>query len=710
MRYVSLIGCLLALVSSVQALVIIDSILATQCIYTMKDYDWGCNSTGQGAKAYSCRCHNVDWVGSVTNCLESKGVNNSREFIDHAYRHLRGRCISKGHIDWPVDVLKWYQQNATNYIKEPLSTDLTTTLHHPITVNETKYAYYEKSFNHIYAQVVRSQAYQWGYVFFWTFVIVCGTILNFSRHFVFNYTGLSKSKHTSSFFKTIRSRFTLPNLLSKSYYRIFSIIPIHIPTTQESIVLAFFAIYTVLACCTGYKIELPNAYMNGHIWQLLDLIGYRTALGAFALIPPTFFFGIRNNPFIRLTGSSIQTFMVYHKWSAWAMCINALIHSAVWTDYTIREGDYKAWAMDAYWQWGIAGTTVCFLMLFFAGAWFRELTYELFLIIHQLFGIFLIVTMWFHCNIMGWMGWIYATIVIWCYDRVVRFLSVLANGGAKTAKITRLNEDLLRVVVDKPVNSTYFPGSFYYFYFLNMNMRFYQSHPFSVMKSKRAGEEDCYAVVVKCHKGITRKIMNQLERLRNRNSTFVDVCTEGPYGAPITLRNHEQYVFICAGVGFTPCYAQAVDLVEKSAKTGRAKVIKFLWVVRDTEYYNLFKEDFEYLADNGVEVTVITTRESGDQTTDDHLKNNTSDEEVENTNCCCKESMTLMKRHGGISPQMLGHRPSPSQLVKDTELTGSTCFITSGPVSFVDEVRAAVCEVVKDANVRVDLYDESFSM
>lgn len=675
-----LLTTLALLLPAVQGLVIIDSTLATQCIYYLKGYDWGCNSTKQNSVAYSCRCHNSEWIGSVTSCLESQGAlqDRSRAYIDHAYAHVRKRCLSKGRIDWPVDVLKAYQRNASLYLQDPTASDVEVELTHPISVNVTEFEYYKQSFQHVYHQVMISQGTQWGYVFFWVAVLVCGTIFNFGRHFAVSYWGNKRT--TPQWLGTFRSNCTLPNLFSKSYHRVFGFWPVHLPKTYESIVLFLFVAYSILASSLGFSISLPNAYMNGYTWQILDLIGYRSALASFGLIPVTFFFGIRNNPFIRLTGSSLTTFLHYHKWSAWMMAIQAMIHSAVWTNYTIREGDYSVWAVDAYWQWGVAGTTILFLMLFLAVSIFREIAYELFLLIHQLFGIFFIVSMWKHCDTLGWMGWIYAVIAIWGYDRIVRFVSVLINGGVTTAKITKLNEELFRVVVHKPVSATYFPGCYNYYYFLNLHLRFFQSHPFSLMKSKRSGEEDLYAIVVKVHKGITKKIQQQVCKTEKGSSMLVDVLTEGPYGSPVPLRAHEQFVFISAGVGFTPCYSQAVELVEKNIALGKSVMIRFIWVMADYEYLQLFMPDLDYLIQHGADVDIILTRE------------------------------TRLHEIKGLTITALGSRPDAAQLVKAVTIHSSTCFVSSGPAAFIDHVRAGVVDVTATSTIRVDLYEESFTM
>ncbi|KAH3679460.1 hypothetical protein WICMUC_000950 [Wickerhamomyces mucosus] len=709
---------LLFLLISVHSLTIIDSILATKCVYYMKQFDWGCGSTSNSAKYYSCRCHNVDWIGSITNCLESEGANDTSEYIDHAYRHIRGRCLGKGHIDWPVDVLKSYQQNATSYLQEPTFADKKITLSHPISVNSTGFEYTDRTFNHIYAQVIRSQAFSWGYIFFITFFISLATAFNFFRIFIIRYTNGKHINNPTSLMTKIRCHIVNSNLRHDSIITLFKGFRFQIPTRLDTLVIAFFGIYMVLATCAGISIELPNQYQNGHMWQLWDLLGYRTALGAFALIPPTFFFGIRNNPFINLTGSSISSFMFYHKWLAFGMSLQALIHSGVWTAYTIREGDYSSWAADAYWIWGVVGTTLCFLIIFSSMMWFRDLCYEFFLIIHKSFSIVFITAMWYHCNTLGWMGWIYSTIVIYVYDSVVRFIWILANGGAKPAKITKLNDELIRVLVECPnkSNDYWYAGAFAYIYFLNIRTRFYQSHPFSIMKSKRSRERNCYAFVFKTHKGITNKIMNELNRnfkVTGDRSKYINVFVEGPYGPYKPLVAHEQYVFIAGGVGFTPVYSQAVDIIERNNKNLKShkKLIKFIWIVKNSEYYKFFKEDLHYLFENDVEIEIHITRNASN-----NIDDKTEEQEgniVNNFSISSEENIELLqyKTSSDYYHKAIEHtsRPLISDIVQNVDVSQhSTMFIASGPSTLNDDVRAAVNHLTKGSRIRIDYQEDSF--
>ena len=123
---------------------------------------------------------------------------------------------------------------------------------------------------------------------------------------------------------------------------------------------------------------LPNAYLgSSKFFYLLDFISYRTCITAFSLLPSMYFMGIRNTPLTYVVNWSRRTFISFHKTIAMAMSLLAFIHSCLWTAYTIREGDYAMWAVDAYWQWGMVSMIILGLILFSSLKWFRMVMYDM---------------------------------------------------------------------------------------------------------------------------------------------------------------------------------------------------------------------------------------------------------------------------------------------------------------------------------------------
>ncbi|KAH3686619.1 hypothetical protein WICPIJ_002418 [Wickerhamomyces pijperi] len=721
---VSLLVGLLYQTQPTQSLVILDSILATKCIYYMKQFNWGCNSTSQSAKYYSCRCHNEQWISSIGNCIESEGLNMTQGERDQAYRHVRQRCQNKGRIDYSVDVLKYFQTQGLAQLREANDQDKKTLITEGVVlgVNSTGFQLSKTTFDHLQSQVIRSQWFAWGYVWIICALIFIGMVVNLlNLVWVKNRLPLVKRP-----FDLLQVKFNnnVPGFLK--YF---------LPTNiSDTLIISLFLIYQILATTTGYTILLPNLYQNTHTYQLLDFIGYRSALNSFSMIPLLFFFGIRNNPFIQLTGITITRFLTFHKVLAWSMTIQALIHSLVWTIYTVIEGDYASWAVDLYWQCGIIGMVCPFLIIGFSHSWVRSTCYELFLLVHQSFSVLFIAMMWYHCNIMGWMGWIYATIVIWGYDRIVRFVSVLMNGGVKPCKLTKLNDELIRVVVEAPNSereSIWHSGAFAYLYFLDLKLRFYQSHPFSVMRSQRVKDRNCFVFVIQVKRGITKKLLQVLDSSHvTSDSKYVNVLMEGPYGAYKPLNQHDQYIFIAGGIGFTAVYSHIVELIQSREKA----VVKLYWVVRSDKYWGFFKEDLDYLLDYGVEVVVYVTRnnkKSSGVKSDSHELETFGVSPFDSQEDYEQEQ--LLQSHDKPTENQLqtihlpNKRPSLTRIVNEAILpsanstsdytehdisrqTASTLFISSGPKSFNETVRIQVGLLKQGDKFQniVDFREESF--
>lgn len=148
----------LACIPITLALVIVDSVVASSCIYYMKQFDWGCNSTGNGATQYTCRCGNIDWLGSIANCiyLESTDIRER----DHALKHVGTRCYDKSKKVYDYDVMDFIQfyENATDYLQYPDSTkDIEDQVMHPLEVNQTDFKYYFDSFQNVMDHVNKTQ-------------------------------------------------------------------------------------------------------------------------------------------------------------------------------------------------------------------------------------------------------------------------------------------------------------------------------------------------------------------------------------------------------------------------------------------------------------------------------------------------------------------------------------------------------------------------
>lgn len=462
-----------------------------------------------------------------------------------------------------------------------------------------------------------------------------------------------------------------------------------------------FFVYVVLATAIGYGVVVrPNAYIPTNKSLTLDLIGYRSGILSFALLPLVFFFGIRNNPFMFVTGWLYTQFLFFHKFVAILMATEAMIHTGVWTGYAIINGGYEMWCLEAYWQWGIAGTTICTIMVFAAVQKIRDVMYEVFLFVHKLFGALFIVLMLYHVKGYGWIGWVLSMAGIWGFDVFFRVVRILANGGFHRVKVEIAEHRVVRLVIRKS-HVKYFPGCYCFFYFLSPKYGLImQSHPFTVIKSP-VEENGDLVVYLKARGGVTQK-------LYYGNDTEVLAFIEGPYGefgpctfkeklAAIALPEEKQRnvstkldsssldnlsaegggdvtVGLAAGMGITAVLPKLYHCSTPS---------KLYWVVNNVNHVNWIYRDLEWLVEQGCFVKIIITDES-----------------------VSESSIKEIKRYCSLLVVDLKARPHVNGIVKhNANRFGHVQLYVSGPKEFNYAVRDALGEKMYR---NVDLLMESF--
>lgn len=64
------------------------------------------------------------------------------------------------------------------------------------------------------------------------------------------------------------------------------------------------------------------------------------------------------------------------------MFLDAVIHGAAYTSYSVFYKDWAASKEETYWQFGVAALCIVGAMVFFSLAMFRKFFYEAFLFLH----------------------------------------------------------------------------------------------------------------------------------------------------------------------------------------------------------------------------------------------------------------------------------------------------------------------------------------
>lgn len=685
------VSLLLALLPLSHSLVLIDSTLASSCIYYELQYDWGCQSHGNGMKAYACRCKNINWLGSVTNCI--KNGSSSKKLVDHAFRHLSTRCLQKAHLHYTVEDMYRFYENGSSFLRDPTPQDKLTPVNTTLRVNQTDYSWYHKKFKDYTFSVQRSQWFGWGLVFYWATIVGLATFFNICKKFfglplVNNW--LKKHLILPSMFKDYRER----------TYMFCKILPLSFHTRLNGLVIAVFAILTIISVGVGYELELPHPYLTTRWYANLNLVSYRTDMMAISLFPIIYLFGIRNNPLIYVSGIPFSVFQFYHKCCAYACAILAFIHSIIWTVWAIADGGYKAWAMDSYWRWGIAATTLIVLLIFHSEKLLRDLAYEIFLVLHQYMNIAFIICMYYHCNTLGWLGWIWSMAGILCFDRFMRIVRIIISGGVHTATLTDCgNRSVVKMVMKKPRYFKYVAGSHAFIYFLSPTdswYYFFQSHPFSILMEP---EEDInnpehLIFYFKASKSITRAMLTKILR-SGRSTVTCKILLEGPYGVTIPTLSHadRKTVAVTAGLGICAVYPHLRQLLDPVHKTRYSH--KLIWIINDLASLEWFSQELKWLSSKNCIISIKFTKADNQ---DLELSSNESEFN--------EAQYDIEKRYS--RPDLISL--VTSEIQQASKESNNLAIIGCGPPSFNDELRYSVVNAIDSGlKIDVDLKEESYT-
>ncbi|PIA94130.1 Ferric reductase transmembrane component 4 [Cercospora beticola] len=257
------------------------------------------------------------------------------------------------------------------------------------------------------------------------------------------------------------------------------------PTAGQALwIFMFFAINLVLSC-VNYR-TMPEGTMPWGFTkreELLAYIGYRTGHFGYMLLPLVILFSSRNNVLLWVTSWSYETYLLLHRWVARLFTLYAIIHSVTLLGTYTGSGSYPTASKEPYWLWGIVATVLSCAMLVFSMLWFRQKSYELFLIGHIVMAVFVLAGCWYHV-ILKWGynfydNWLYAAMAVWGFDRLMRLLRLLKN-GVKHATVTEIDKNHVRIDIPD-IHWDRQPGSIAFAYFPQLNkLRPWENHPFSV--------------------------------------------------------------------------------------------------------------------------------------------------------------------------------------------------------------------------------------
>lgn len=587
-----------------------------------------------------------------------------------------------------------------------------------------------------------------GVVGYWVFVMLVAAIVNLIHTYKPDFFDRIFGTSVTLWW---RKTFSLPPVIGSKHhepYKALRYVRIYAPTRGQAFVLLVLLIINILALVLHIDTSKdgPMIYPNGED-KMLAWMSHRTGVLAFVYIPILTLFACRNNPLIELTGFSYETFQVYHRWNARLMVFHAVVHGVLLTWFSLREHVlFFKWRHVHNWRAGNLAAYFSIIMLVFALRIVRRRLYEWFYFSHQILFLGFMVGVILHCDDYGWLGWIWAAIVIYGVEYLMRFLKLLYSGGIQKAAFRLVTPNTFRVKVDGCRRWAYRPGVYVYLRIFKRDM-FWQSHPFSVYQSINSNRDYNLELVIQAKKGATRNMAKYLAKQPGHRAVL-NVTVDGPYGHTHSILNYDSVLLLAGGSGFTAMYSFVSAIVPR-LKSGQS--VSLIWVVKSKEVISAFAEEVTELMGHKylMDIQIYVTHSDDDValractiTISDELQSRMSSRISAATRDMVKSTEKLIKDtveprttsvHTDIDQgyaitdyrlersqssynnnfEEVIHlcRPDLSTEVnKFIKMTnGSRGICSCGPGSFVDSIREGVVQCISNASTRVDYFEESFS-
>jgi predicted ferric reductase len=341
------------------------------------------------------------------------------------------------------------------------------------------------------------------------------------------------------------------------------------------------------------------------------------ALAAFNLIP-TVLFALRNNPMIRITHVSYDTFNLFHRWTARLVAVEAIAHVSAFLYNTLKvthEGKSGwhsvLWAIHhaSSYQWGLSAFAAFLLLMVHSFGPLRHAFYETFLALHRI-GVAVAMTgVYFHLtkHALPQLPWIYLVVALLVFEPLFRIARIFLHNFSWTQRtwtqvtLEALPGEATRVTFMLPRSWNANPGSHVHMYLPRIAL--WSSHPFSVAWAQSSGYAKLQAeklpttiddsdikpgpstisCVIRARGGMTRSLYNLASRSESANVQLWG-AVEGPYGGHHRLDSYGTVVLFAAGVGIThqlPFVRQLLDA--HTSNMAATRKVLLVWCIANME-------------------------------------------------------------------------------------------------------------------------------
>ncbi|CCH47020.1 Ferric reductase transmembrane component [Wickerhamomyces ciferrii] len=641
-------------------------IIIYSCETALYNYKFDC-------QGYQCRCTYTPFLGSIASCIDHYSPDPRTRSL--AVQELVEFCGSNHGQRLSVDIVEGLIRNSSKWLQDPLSEGFNK--------DEVKYVPVLPLKNQLDLSLRDYKAFLGNFDFAQDY----GIYLNYYWLLVLLYIGIWNRFKSKRFINkligepidSIRSNLTLPIIFNRHFQPftyLFNLTSL-LPSSSDALILLGYLILHTVYLFKNFDIYNENKIFNGNlIGQFIRYISDRSGVLSFAHLPIIILFAGRNNLLIKISKLSYSSFMIFHKWTARIMFIDAFIHTCGYYEIIISRGTLFKSLRKEYIQWGTVAIFIGLVILVQAIHNFRIAHYELFLILHIIFAAGFLITCWKHVETFGWKEWIYGACAFWALDRIIRIIN-LCKFGTPWANLKFISDETFIVKVSRPTNWKPFPGCFVYIHFLHWSM-FWQSHPFTIVDSVLKDEE--ITIYIKAKDGLTQKVLNMI----GHDNFQMRVALEGPYGNQSSLEQYQTALLIAGGNGIPGPFYHALELSTKPLLLKQR--VKLIWVIRNIESLEWFEEELMKLCEFNIEIDIYITRNFNYQMSD--------------TLPMIKKFSTFIKFYAG--------RANFNKILNDEFINsqGSIGIVTCGPPIMCDDIRSFTARNLRLSPYRIDLFEE----
>ncbi|PYH89331.1 ferric reductase transmembrane component 4 precursor [Aspergillus ellipticus CBS 707.79] len=630
---------------------------------------------------------------------------------------------------------------------ETNSTTTTGTIDSPVLLSHSYYKRAHKSYvTHDYAYV-KDERYGWGVMGYWGCILVLGMMAK-----AWTFIKTSMALRTGDAEKATpgqRHKALAPLATILHFLRTYAVIPatfspflsnhqqlflFHtIPKRLDFIIVLGFWVVAVSMACVDYQSFVGNISTPSLFQQNWQYSADRTGIVSYACLPFIWLFGGRNNIFLWATNFNVQSFNIFHRHTAWACTLLAIVHSIAYTVvFMVYDGRYRNSWKQEYWYMGVVATIVMSFMLVQSATWLRQKFYESFLIIHVVFATLTIYSLFMHTSFDGttYNGYLWPMVAIWGFDRTMRFVRMaycnlhvkLGKGFISTtssAVTYSAKSDLVRIEM-YPASKALKPGpGQHYYLYQPLTLRGWENHPFTLgcydTTPNPEGDNDKKLIFyIRPYDGWTRRLRDQCRKAGSE--ILSKLMLEGPYGHQAPIHTFDTVLMIVGGTGIASAVPYILDHMSRlsSGKTNVSR-IQLIWSGRQKQLFDevCCRDLSVALEHSDISATLFCTDKSS-------VANIIESEATTPTKEVAADSADLKGTSSGsvrsvedLNVQLRYGRPAIHSTVMTavSEAKASSArlaVLTCGPAKMADECRASVYDAMKGGFQDIEYFEEAF--